>query len=170
MELFAVTVWILGGMVAAPMFCFVLATFIRPRTALARILFYPAVCGLCLFVLEVLAVGLLGAARSRELIGPMFFPLHSLVTLMSAAFLASSLLLGPRNVAQRWLAVAVVSWILGVFSILYHYGVAEALYGIDGVGGPYSELNGGNTHLGFQPEAVIQLSTFMPGPLLHSTF
>jgi hypothetical protein len=138
-ESLAIALWILGGLVAAPIFCFMLAKFIRPRPRLARILFYPAVFGLCLFALDLLAVGVFGAIRSRELIGPAFFPIHAFVTLMSAAFLAGSLLLGQRNFARRWLAVAAVSWTLGVFSIFYQYGVAEALYGIDGEGGPYSE-------------------------------
>ncbi len=145
MESLAIALWIVGGLVAAPIFCFVLATFIRPRPTLARILFYPAVFGLCLFALDLLAVGLLGAVRSRQLIGPAFFPLHAFVTLMSAAFLAGSLLLGQRNFARRWLAVAAISWILGVFSIFYQYGVAEALYGIDGEGGPYSDSRLGNS-------------------------
>lgn len=139
MESLAIALWIVGGLVAAPIFCFVLATFIRPRPTLARILFYPAVFGLCLFALDLLTVGLFGAVRSRQLMGPAFFPIHAFVTLMSAAFLAGSLLLGQRNFARRWLAVAAVSWMLGVFSIFYQYGVAEALYGIDGEGGPYSD-------------------------------
>ena len=145
MESIAIALWIVGGLVAAPIFCFVLATFIRPRPKLARFLFYPAAFGLCLFVLDLLAVGLFGAVRSRELMGVLFFPIHTFVTLMSAAFLAGSLLLGQRNIAHRWLAVAVVSWMLGVFSIFYQYGVAEALYGIDGEGGPYSDSRGGNS-------------------------
>jgi len=139
-ESLAIALWIVGGLVAAPIFCFVLATFIRPRPTLARVIFYLAVFGLCLFALDLLAVGMLGAVRSRQLMGPAFFPLHAFVTLMSAAFLAGSLLLGQRNFARRWLVVAAVSWILGVFSIFYQYGVAEALYGIDGEGGPYSDL------------------------------
>jgi hypothetical protein len=138
-ESLAIALWIVGGLVAAPIFCFVLATFIRPRPTLARILFYPAVFGLCLFALDLLTVGLFGAVRSRQLMGPAFFPIHAFVTLMSAAFFAGSLLLGQRNFARRWLAVAAVSWMLGVFSIFYQYGVAEALYGIDGEGGPYSD-------------------------------
>lgn len=138
MESVAIALWIVGGFVAAPTFCFMLATFIRPHRTVARICFYPAVFGLCLFVLDLFAVGLVGAVRSRELIGPAFFPIHTLVTLISSAFLAGSLLLGERHFARRWVAVAAVSWMLGVFSIFYQYDVAEALYGIDGQGGPYS--------------------------------
>ncbi len=137
MESLAIALWIVGGLVAAPIFCFILATFIRPLPTLTRILFYPAVFGLGMFALDLLAVGLFGAVRSRELIGPAFFPTHAFVTLMSAAFLAGSLLLGRRNFAHRWLVVAVVSWMFGVFSIFYQYGVAEALYGIDGEVGSY---------------------------------
>lgn len=138
MESLAIALWIAGGLVTAPIFCFVLATYIRPHRTVARIFFYPAVFGLCLLTLDLLAVGWVGAVRSRELIGPAFFPIHTFVTLVSPAFLAGSLLLGERHFARRWIAVAGLSWMLGVFSIFYQYGVAEALYGIDGLGGPYS--------------------------------
>lgn len=141
METLGIGLWILGGLVAAPLFCFALVRMIRPHRFLSRTLFILAIIGLCLFVVDLLLILILGAIRSRELVGPAFFPVHAFVTLLSAAFLASTLLLGERNLAGHWLLVAVVSWMLGVFAIFYQYGVAEALYGVDGVGGPYSDAH-----------------------------
>jgi hypothetical protein len=128
-----------GGAVAAPLFCFVLARFIRPHLNIARVLFYGSIVGLSLFALDLLSVSMFGAVRIRQVIGPAYFPAHAFATLLSAAFLAGSLLLGRRNLASRWILVAVMSWVFGVFSIFYQYGVAESLYGIDGVGGPFSD-------------------------------
>ena len=141
MESLGITLWILGGIGAAPIFCFALVKYIKPRLNLARLLFYLATIGLCLFALDLLLVGVLGAVRTREFVGSAFFPIHALVTLLSAACLAGVLLLGQRNLARRWVLVALISWMLGVFSIFYQYGVSEALYGIDGVGGPYSDAH-----------------------------
>jgi hypothetical protein len=141
MEGLGIALWILGGMFAAPLYCLALVKLIRPRPNLSRLFFYPAIVGLCLFILDLLLVGIIGAVHSREFIGSAFFPIHAIVTLLAASFLAGTLLLGRRSLARRWLLVAVVSWILGVFAIFFQYNVAESLYGVDGVGGPFSETN-----------------------------
>ena len=138
MEAVAIGLWIVGGLVAAPAFCFVLARWVRPRTRIRRLLFSASVVGLALFILDLLAVSVLGAVRTRQAIGPAYFPAHAFATLLSAAFLAGSLLLGERNFSRRWVLVVTLSWMVGVFSIFYQYEVAESLYGIDGEGGPFS--------------------------------
>lgn len=139
MEVVGIALWIAGGVVAAPIFCFVLAKFILPRRSLANLLLCGSVLGLALFVIDLLAVSLFGAIEVRRVVGPAYFPIHALATLLSAASLAGTLLLGHRNFARRWFIVAAVCWVVGVFSIFFQYGVAETLYGIDGVGGPYNE-------------------------------
>lgn len=140
MEGIAIGIWIVGGVMGAPIFCFALSRFIRPYATTARLLFWASIIGLSIFVLDITEVAIFGAVNVRRTIGPAFFPIHSIATLLSAAFLAGSLLLGQRNLARRWVAVAVVSWLLGVFSIFYQYDVAETLYGIDGEGGPFSDV------------------------------
>jgi hypothetical protein len=140
MESLAIAIFILGGLVAAPVFCFLLVKVVRPYPLISRVVSYGALASMFLFGTDLLLVGVLGAVKVREVVGPVFMPLHALLTLGSAPALASALLLRQRDVARWWPAVAALSWVLGVFSIFYQYGVAEALYGIDGEGGPYSEL------------------------------
>lgn len=140
MESLGIAIGILGGLIAAPVFCFVLVKLIVPHPGISRFGFCLAMASLGLFAVDLLLVGMRGAVAARELIGPVFFPLHALLTLGSAPALACALLLGRPSLARWWPAVAATCWLLGVFSIFYQYGVAEALYGIDGEGGPYDAL------------------------------
>jgi hypothetical protein len=140
MESLAIAIGIIGGLVAAPIFCFMLVKLITPHPRLSRVAFYLSLVALGLFLAELLLVATRGALIARELVGPSFFPVHALITLGSAPALACALVLGRRNFARWWPAVAAICWLVGVFSIFYQYGVAETLYGIDSQGGPYSAL------------------------------
>ena len=140
METIAIGLWILGGIVAAPLFCWVLVRFISPHPILSHRLWVTSLACLALYALELGSVALLSAVSVRRAIGPAFFPLHALVTLTSPGTLAAALLLGRRHLRRGWGAVAVLGWITGVFAIFYQYDVAESLYGIDGEGGPFSRL------------------------------
>ncbi|MGZ3252842.1 MAG: hypothetical protein ACXU7D_00880 [Burkholderiaceae bacterium] len=140
MEAFGIAIGILCGLVAAPVFCFLLIKFIAPLPRLSHFVFCVAVVSLAIFSVELLFVGARSAVAARQLVGPVFFPVHALFTLGSAPALACALLLGPRNIARWWPAAAAICWLVGVFAIFYQCGVSEALYGIDGLGGPYSGL------------------------------
>lgn len=139
MESLGIALGILGGLVAAPIFCFLLVKRIAPLPRLSCLAFVVAAVSLVIYSVELVFVGVRGAIAARQLVGPVFFPVHALLTLSSAPALACVLLLGRPNIAKWWPAVAAICWLVGVFSISYQYGVAEALYGIDGQGGPYSE-------------------------------
>ena len=141
MESLAIAIFILGGLVAAPVFCFALVKLIRPHPLISRAILYYALALLVLFGLDLVLIGAFGAVKMREIVGSAFMPLHALLTLGSAPALASVSLLGQKSLARWWPAVAVMSWTLGVFSIFYQYGVAEALYGIDGQGGPFGDVS-----------------------------
>lgn len=138
MEALGIAIGILGGLIAAPVFCFLLVKLIAPLPRLSRFAFYAAAALLLIYSAELLFVAARSVVAARQLVGPAFFPAHVLLTLGSAPALACVLLLGSRNVAKWWPAAAAICWLIGVFSIFYQYGVAEALYGIDGQGGPYS--------------------------------
>jgi hypothetical protein len=139
MELFGIALWILGGIVAAPLFCYGVVHFIKPKQYLSSAIFYVAMLGTALFAIDLVLVGVLGSVGARALVGPVYFPFHALVTLLSAGSLACTLLLGPWRLSSRWLTIAAVCWAVGVFAILFQYNVSETLYGVDGLGGPYSE-------------------------------
>jgi hypothetical protein len=137
-EAFGILLYAIGGLVAAPVFCFALARY-SPRFPV----FSKRLRGLCgvllaIFAVELTSVYFAGAVRMRAAVGPVYFPVHALATLLAAPALACALLAGREALARWWPAVAVVAWCLGVFAIFYQYEVAEALYGVGGYGGPYS--------------------------------
>jgi hypothetical protein len=138
MEAFGILLYAAGGVFAAPIFCFVLARYSLkfPRlSARARALSSAL---LAIFVLDLISVYFAGPVSVRAAIGPLYFPVHAVATLLAAPALACVLLAARPKVAKWWPAVALIAWCLGVFAIFYQYNVSEALYGIGGTGGPYS--------------------------------
>ena len=121
----------------APIFCFVLAKWIRAFPHLASVAFWVAVPPVVLYASELLLVLTRGVLSTRAVIGPSYFWIHVLLTFSAAPALACVLILGRRNLAAWWPLVASICWVVGAGSVFYQYDVAETLYGIDGQGGPY---------------------------------
>jgi len=141
-ESIAIILYSLGGLVAAPVFCYVVARIVRKAQHIAKALWYVAISILWLAAGELLVVTVFGSVRVRGSVGPAFVPVHVILAFFAAPALACAMLLGRRHVANWWPAVAAMCWIVGVAAIFYHYGVMEALYGVDGEGGPYAASNG----------------------------
>jgi hypothetical protein len=137
MEAFGIAVMLLGGLVAAPTFCLVLVRLVRRFPPAATLGFWAGMVGVVLFGAEVILVSVWGILVTRRHLGPGFFPVHALLTAGLAPACACALLLGRRSLARWWPAVAVLSWVVGAGCLFYQYDVAETLYGIGGVGGPY---------------------------------
>jgi hypothetical protein len=138
MESVAIALYALGGMVAAPVFCFVVSRYAALFPRLSDALWWAALALFATFTMEVAWVDYAGALRVRAVVGAAFFPIHAFITFFAAPALAFLLLANRRNFSRWWPAVAVIAWLLGVFAIFYQYNVSETLYGIDGRGGPYS--------------------------------
>jgi hypothetical protein len=137
MEAFGIAVTLLAGLVAAPTFCFVLVRLVRRFPPVAALGFWAAVGALVLFGAELILVTVWGILGTRRHLGPAFFPVHALLTVGLAPACACALLLGRRSLARWWPVVAVLCWVVGAGCLFYQYDVAETLYGVGGVGGPY---------------------------------
>jgi len=59
-----------------------------------------------------------GAERLCALGGPVFFPIHALLTLGLAPACACALLLGRRSLARWWPLVAALCWFVGAGYLL----------------------------------------------------
>jgi len=136
MESLGIAVALLGGIVAAPIFCLVLVKFVRLFQPVATLGFWVAVTAVAFFALELIFVSIWGVLGTRRHLGPVFFPIHAVLTLGLAPACACALLLGRRSLARWWPLVAALCWFAGAAAIFYQYDVAETLYGIDGIGGP----------------------------------
>ena len=82
----------------------------------------------------------LGAVPSRAVVGPWFYVAHSVFFILGMPALANVLILRERgSLATRWCVSGVICTIFSLFLIVLQYVVAEALDGINGTDGPYSE-------------------------------
>jgi hypothetical protein len=138
-EAFGIALYALAGLVAAPIFCFVVARFSRHFPRFSVLVWWASVGVFVPFLVVVTCVVLVGAIKVRAAVGPLFFPLTVFLALFAAPALACLLLIGRPRISRWWPAVAIVAWCLGVFAIFFQYGVADTLYGPDGIGGPYSQ-------------------------------
>lgn len=83
-----------------------------------------------------------GAVRIRAIIGPIFYPIHLIIFFLSIPALANLLVIKKISSSRsfgRWVVIGFFCSALALPVVLTHYGVAEALYGIDGTGGPYGQ-------------------------------
>jgi MFS family permease len=77
MEAFGIALYALGGLLAAPLFCLLIARYSRRFLTLSAIAWWGSAGLLTLFVLDVAWVHLAGAVSVRAAVGAAFFPLHA---------------------------------------------------------------------------------------------
>jgi hypothetical protein len=115
------------------------------RFGLARLaalrpwLLWPSYFVIILALIDVILVVTLGAVAARTRIGPAFWSSHLIVVLFAAPALANVLMMARKGMwFRRWYATVAVCCVFGVFLVFFQLGVGDALYGPDGVGGPFS--------------------------------
>lgn len=102
-------------------------------------LLWPSYFVLMLAFIEVTLVIVHGAVATRTLIGPAFWGFHLVVFLFGAPSLTNVLVLTREGLwYRRWYAAAALCCVFGIFLVFFQVGVGDALYGPDGVGGPFS--------------------------------
>jgi hypothetical protein len=132
-EAFGLAIVLLGGILAAGLFCLVLVKVVRRSAALAAFAFWISALLFALFLIEFLLVRSMGALSARDRLGPLFFLVHGALTTVAAPSAACLLLLGRRRSLSRWWPVAaMLCWLVGAVALFQHATVADALYGGDG--------------------------------------
>jgi hypothetical protein len=116
-----------------------LSRIVRWFVRLRRSLYSVSLMVLGLFFAELVLLAKLGPVHSRAVVGPGFFVAHSVVFFLGPPALANALILGGCcPLVARWYVAGAICTIYALFLYLMGIGVGEALYGIDGRGGPYS--------------------------------
>jgi hypothetical protein len=140
MEIFGILFSIPVAFIATSLYCLILYKFVR-KSELARQIFrMVSYFVLTLFAVEVVLLMIFGVVRSRELLGPGIFVLHLICFFLGPPALVNVLVLKPiDNLSSRWYVVCTLATIFAFLLVLLQYSVSEALYGIDGEGGPYSQ-------------------------------
>jgi hypothetical protein len=139
MECFAILFSFPGGICAGLSYSLILDKLVSRLRPVARLFVGVSCVVLAGLAIEVLLLGTLGAVRCREFLGPVFYVAHLTIFFLGTPALANVLVL-PRKIPflSRWYVAGVFCGFLFTFLVIMQYVVSEALYGINGVNGPYS--------------------------------
>jgi len=143
MELVGIVLFVPLAFIASGIYAYVIHFILRPQIV-GRVALWVSTAVLVGLLLEWVVLFTMGAVSSRAIIGPTFYPLHLLIFVLSIPALANVLVIRIRNSVAMpgfgaWLVIALLCSALALPVVLTQYGVSEALYGIDGAGGPYGQ-------------------------------
>jgi hypothetical protein len=136
MELFGIIFSIPAALVASVTYIALLKWIIGRLPQLTTPMLAGSGAVLALFVVEIVLLVIMGAARGRGVVGSAFYGLHLVIFILGMPALANVLVLRGRVTTP--LAVTLCT-VFAFILVLMQYGVTEALYGIDGSDGPYSK-------------------------------
>jgi hypothetical protein len=138
-ELFGIVLAIPAAFVAAAIYTSVMR-FVLPYRPINRIAFWLSIAVLSGLLFEWGGLVAMVAVHSRAIVGPAFYPAHLLLCLLALPALANLLIIKKSGtVLGACFTVAFLCSLLALPVVLTQYEVAEALYGLDGTGGPYGQ-------------------------------
>jgi hypothetical protein len=141
MEVFAILTGIAAAPVVTGVYCFLLSRLKVSTWRIAPYLRISSMIILGLFAVEVLMLTTVGAVRSRALLGRAFEIAQVVLFLTGVPALANLLVLRRGNTRVAWSMAMLPCAALAVVLLFLQYSVSEALYGVDGQGGPYSSAH-----------------------------
>ena len=140
MEIFGILLSVPVAFVASAIYVFFLSNEVVGTGILRRAMLIASAGVLIAFVLEVLILLTMGAVQARTLFGPSFYVVHVILFFLGTPALANVLVLRQRpGHLARWYAAVPLCTVFAFVLVLMQYGVSEALYGIDGQGGPFGK-------------------------------
>ncbi len=139
MEMFAILLSVPVAFIGTAVLVQVLDV-LSEQPLIARPLLWSALVILPVLAIEWLALLTIGPVGVRELVGPRFYGYHVALFFLALPALTTALTLGvERARLGSWLVIPILCAILAGPLALGQYWVAEALFGIDGSGGPYGD-------------------------------
>jgi hypothetical protein len=138
MEIFGIILSVPATFLASLVYCYLLATIVIRLDFLRRAMWLVSVLVLIAFAIEVTLLVTVGSVHSRALIGPMFYVAHVALFFLGTPALANVLVLRQPRELVRWYWAVPACTLFAFALVLLQYGVSEALYGVDGTGGPFS--------------------------------
>ncbi len=92
-----------------------------------------------LFAIEAIAVASAGAIEVRKVVGSLYYPVHLLLFFLIVPSIVNVMRIQKRTAfVSKWYVIGPVCALLGLGIVLFQAVVFEALFGIDGMSGPYS--------------------------------
>ena len=144
MEILGILLSVPVALIASAVYCFLLSRLQTRWPRFSRFLFGASLVVLVGLGVEVILLAVLGAVRSRDLFGPGFYVAHLVLFFVGVPSLATLLVIGGRGRwLGKWYVVAPLCAVFAFGLVLLQYFVAESLYGVDGINGPFSGGGGG---------------------------
>jgi len=126
-----------AAFLASLAYCRMIALLLGRWPWLRRPLGRASFAVLCAFGIELVLLLAFGPLRCRAAIGPAFFVGHIALFLLTIPALANSVLLRVEaRSAWQW-RIALLCAVFALLVVDVQYTVTEALFGPDGIGGPY---------------------------------
>jgi len=154
MENFAILFSFPAGICAGLGYSIILDKVVSKLPAIAELFFWVSCVVLAGLGIELALLGVVGAVRCRELLGPTFCVAHDIIIIFGTPALANILVL-PRKIPffGRWYVAGVLCGFLFTFLVILQYDVWETLYGVNGTSGPFA-----------QPRGIIEITLPAPTP------
>ena len=97
-------------------------------------------CMVLIFLIaEFFGVFIVGVIKLREVIGTSYYSIHSFLFFFTLPSLVNIMRLQTRiRFLSKWYVMGSICAFFGLCIVVLQYYVFEILYGIDGMGGPYS--------------------------------
>lgn len=139
MELFGLILSIPGAFLASVLYRYLLLIALSRWPRIAPVLNVASWFVLAVILVEWVLLLLRGAVETRMLVGPVFYPAHLITFVLGTPALINVLIL-PCPTA-RWFRTVPLATVLAFILVVQQYAVFEALYGIDGEDGRFSEVD-----------------------------
>jgi hypothetical protein len=139
MELLGIALSVPVAFVANVVYCFFLSRVVLSRGTLRQMMWLVSLGVLSAFIVEIVLLVTLGPVPARARLGPGFYVGHTIIFFLGPPALANVLVLykGSKRPLAWYFAVPFCTLFAFVL-VLLQYFVSEALFGIDGMNGPFS--------------------------------
>jgi hypothetical protein len=140
MELFGITLSVPVIFVTSIIYAFIIRKVTEKNVFLINPLLWVSAVLLVTVLLEFVGVAIVGSIKLRESIGPSFYSIHITLFFLAVPALVNIMRLQNRYpLLSRWYIIGFFCAICGLCVVLLQYVVSEALFGVDGMGGPYGK-------------------------------
>jgi len=140
MELFGIVFSVPVSFVVSSIYALIIKKITAKWTPFIVPLFWISGIILTVLILEFVGVLTVGAIKVRETIGTLYYPLHIFLFFLFWPSLANLMAIqGRMAFFSKWYIIGITCAFLGLSVTLLQYVVSEALFGVDGMGGPYGK-------------------------------
>jgi hypothetical protein len=140
MEIFGIVLSFPASFIFATIYAFVVGKIVTKWKMVSAPLLWISAVVLSLVLLEIIGVITVGILKLCETLGPIYYPTHSLLFFGTLPSTVNIMRIQRKiPILSRWYLIGGVCAMIGLGIVVLQYGVSEALYGVNGTEGPYSQ-------------------------------